>query len=48
LGLYLCQLVAQAHGGALRIRRAEPGLEVIASWPATTAQQAPPLTPSQA
>jgi signal transduction histidine kinase len=33
LGLYLCQLVAQAHGGALRVRRAEPGLEVIASWP---------------
>jgi signal transduction histidine kinase len=33
LGLYLCQLVAQAHGGALSIRRAEPGLEVSASWP---------------
>jgi len=33
LGLYLCQLVAQAHGGALHIRRAEPGLEVTASWP---------------
>jgi signal transduction histidine kinase len=33
LGLYLCQLVAQAHGGSLRIRRAEPGLEVVASWP---------------
>ena len=27
LGLYLCRLVAQAHGGELRIRRAEPGLE---------------------
>jgi signal transduction histidine kinase len=36
LGLYLCQLVAQAHGGTLRIRRAEPGLEVVASWPITT------------
>ncbi len=48
LGLYLCQLVAQAHGGTLRIRRAEPGLEVIASWPIATAEPAPPLTPSQA
>jgi signal transduction histidine kinase len=28
LGLYLCRLIAQAHGGELRIRRAEPGLEV--------------------
>jgi signal transduction histidine kinase len=33
LGLTLCQLVAQAHGGELRIRRAEPGLEVAAKWP---------------
>jgi signal transduction histidine kinase len=33
LGLYLCQLVAQAHGGELRLRRAEPGLEVTAAWP---------------
>jgi signal transduction histidine kinase len=32
LGLYLCQLVAQAHGGTLRIRNAGPGLEVIATW----------------
>jgi signal transduction histidine kinase len=44
LGLYLCQLVAQAHGGVLHIRRVEPGLEVVASWPITTA----PLTPSRA
>jgi signal transduction histidine kinase len=44
LGLYLCQLVAQAHGGVLHIRRTEPGLEVVASWPITTA----PLTPSRA
>jgi signal transduction histidine kinase len=28
LGLYLCKLIAQAHGGELRIRRAEPGLDV--------------------
>jgi signal transduction histidine kinase len=33
LGLYLCELVAQAHGGTLRIRRAEPGLQVTAAWP---------------
>jgi signal transduction histidine kinase len=33
LGLYLCQLVAQAHGGTLRILRAEPGLQVTAAWP---------------
>jgi signal transduction histidine kinase len=33
LGLYLCQLVARAHGGELRIRAAEPGLEVTAWWP---------------
>jgi signal transduction histidine kinase len=30
LGLYLCRLIAQAHGGELRLRRAEPGLEVSA------------------
>ncbi|HEU5293175.1 MAG TPA: HAMP domain-containing sensor histidine kinase [Burkholderiaceae bacterium] len=30
LGLYLCRLVAQAHGGELRLRRAEPGLEASA------------------
>jgi signal transduction histidine kinase len=33
LGLYLSELVAQAHAGALRIRRAEPGLEVTAAIP---------------
>ena len=33
LGLYLCRLVAQAHGGTLQFRRAEPGLEVAACWP---------------
>ena len=32
LGLALCRLVAQAHGGELRIRRGEPGLEVSAVW----------------
>ena len=32
LGLYLCRLVAEAHGGRLEIRRAEPGLEVAMRW----------------
>jgi signal transduction histidine kinase len=32
LGLALCRLVAQAHGGELRIRSAELGLEVSAVW----------------
>lgn len=34
LGLHLCRLVAQAHGGQLRIRRAEPGLDVAMVWAA--------------
>lgn len=29
LGLYLCRLVAQAHGGSLTVRNAQPGLEVV-------------------
>jgi signal transduction histidine kinase len=29
LGLYLCRLVAQAHGGRLTFRNAEPGLEAL-------------------
>lgn len=33
LGLYLCRLVVQAHGGELLIRNAYPGLEVIAVLP---------------
>lgn len=33
LGLYLCRLVAQAHGGTLSIRNAGPGLEVSVSLP---------------
>jgi len=32
LGLHLCRLVAQAHGGQLRIRAAEPGLDVAMVW----------------
>jgi signal transduction histidine kinase len=39
LGLYLCRLVAQAHGGSLRFEAAEPGLRAIVSlpWAGTTA-----------
>jgi signal transduction histidine kinase len=33
LGLYLCRLVAQAHGGRLQIRNAQPGLELTLSLP---------------
>lgn len=33
LGLYLCRLVAQAHGGRLVIANAKPGLEVRAVLP---------------
>jgi len=32
LGLHLCRLIAQAHGGELRIRAAQPGLEVAMVW----------------
>ncbi len=32
LGLYLCRLVAQAHGGELVISNAQPGLRVAAVW----------------
>jgi len=34
LGLYLCKLVAQAHGGSLAIANAQPGLEVTVTLPA--------------
>ena len=33
LGLYLCKLVAQAHGGSLLIANAEPGLAVTVNLP---------------
>ena len=33
LGLHLCRMVAQAHGGSLRIANADPGLEVVLSLP---------------
>jgi signal transduction histidine kinase len=33
LGLHLCRVVAQAHGGELRLRNASPGLEAIFDLP---------------
>ncbi len=33
LGLYLCKLVAEAHGGTLTLRNAHPGLEITAELP---------------
>jgi signal transduction histidine kinase len=33
LGLYLCRLVAQAHGGRFTVRNAQPGLAVTVSLP---------------
>ncbi|MDH4425325.1 MAG: HAMP domain-containing sensor histidine kinase [Acidovorax sp.] len=34
LGLYLCRLVAQAHGGQWAVRNAQPGLQVEVTIPA--------------
>lgn len=44
LGLYLCRLVARAHGGDLLIRQARPGLEVAMVWPAAAVDSASPLS----
>lgn len=33
LGMYLCRLVAEAHGGTLSVRNAQPGLAVSAMLP---------------
>jgi len=33
LGLYLCRLVAEAHGGSLVLRNAHPGLEITVELP---------------
>lgn len=35
LGLYLCKLVAQAHGGTLSVTNAQPGLDVTVTLPAS-------------
>ena len=45
LGLYLCRMVAQAHGGRLELRNAEPGLAVRVRLPV---QAAVPATAAQA
>lgn len=34
LGLYLCKLVAQAHGGTFAVSNAQPGLCVTVAFPA--------------
>jgi signal transduction histidine kinase len=33
LGLYLCRLVAQAHGGSMTLRHAHPGLQIDVTLP---------------
>lgn len=33
LGLYLCRLVAQAHGGSMTLRNAHPGLQIDVTLP---------------
>lgn len=40
LGLYLCRLVAQAHGGTFEVRNAHPGLAVTVILPANATQYA--------
>ncbi|MDR6886391.1 MULTISPECIES: HAMP domain-containing sensor histidine kinase [Variovorax] len=30
LGMYLCRLIAEAHGGTLTVRNAHPGLQIVA------------------
>lgn len=42
LGLYLCRLVAQAHGGRWSVRNARPGLEVQVALPAVPPDAPPP------
>jgi signal transduction histidine kinase len=40
LGLYLCKLVALAHGGEFRIANAEPGLEITVTLPPSSSANA--------
>ncbi len=42
LGLYLCRLIAQAHGGTLTFRHAEPGLEVVCELADVLGKAEPP------
>ncbi|KNZ33584.1 MAG: hypothetical protein AD742_05305 [Methylibium sp. NZG] len=44
LGLYLCKLVAQAHGGQMVVRNAQPGLAVEVALPMGEAREAPTPT----
>jgi signal transduction histidine kinase len=41
LGMAICQEIAQAHGWTLTASRAQPGLRVVLSRPATAAKEAP-------
>ena len=41
LGLYLCKLVALAHGGTLDIANAQPGLVITVTLPSSSAPQTP-------
>ncbi|HYP81784.1 ATP-binding protein, partial [Variovorax sp.] len=40
LGMYLCALVAQAHGGRLELRNAHPGLSAVVRLPLAQLAQA--------
>jgi signal transduction histidine kinase len=48
LGLYLCRLVAQAHGGRWSVRNAQPGLEVQVTLPLVPPVPPVPPVPSDA
>ncbi|MEO8297677.1 MAG: HAMP domain-containing sensor histidine kinase [Burkholderiales bacterium] len=43
LGLYLCRLVAQVHGGTLQLRNAEPGFEATLRLPLAAAETVRPF-----
>ena len=46
LGLYLCRLVAESHGGTLSVQRAEPGLSVRVDLPLNRPPGQPASPPS--
>ncbi len=45
LGLYLCRLVAQSHGGSLHLENAQPGLRARVQWPRFTDASTQALAP---